>query len=94
MVAEVSLWRGAQREACVTGEMPDAIGWNAMPFRAGREQSVARGFSRRSRQAVSAKAGTGVGCERYYLAPIGLIRTEELPAGWGLLEVCGRDIER
>ena len=28
------------------------------------------------------------------MAPRGLIRVEELPAGWGLLEVCGRDIER
>jgi hypothetical protein len=37
---------------------------------------------------------TGVGCERYYLAPRGLICIEELPAGWGLLEMSGRDIER
>jgi hypothetical protein len=36
----------------------------------------------------------GVGCERYYLTPRGLLRTEELPRGWGLLEVNGREIER
>jgi hypothetical protein len=36
----------------------------------------------------------GVGCERYYLASRGLIRSEELPMGWGLLELCGREIER
>jgi len=35
-----------------------------------------------------------VGCERYYLAPNTLIRIEELPAGWGLLEVHGRRIEK
>jgi hypothetical protein len=40
------------------------------------------------------KPEMGVGCERYYLAPRGLIRTGELPGGWGLLEVCGREIER
>lgn len=39
------------------------------------------------------KPENGVGCERYYLAPSGLIRVEELPTGWGLLEVSGRDIE-
>jgi hypothetical protein len=36
----------------------------------------------------------GVGCERYYLTPRGLLRTEELPRGWGLLEVNGREIEQ
>ncbi|MGB6631960.1 MAG: hypothetical protein WBE52_12020, partial [Terriglobales bacterium] len=40
------------------------------------------------------KPEIGVGCERYYLSPRGLIRSEELPAGWGLLEVSGREIER
>ena len=28
------------------------------------------------------------------MAPRGLIRIDELPVGWGLLEVCGREIER
>jgi hypothetical protein len=28
-----------------------------------------------------------VGCERFYLVPAGLIRAEELPRGWGLLEL-------
>jgi len=27
----------------------------------------------------------GVGCERFYLVPAGLMRREELPQGWGLL---------
>jgi hypothetical protein len=40
------------------------------------------------------KPEIGVGCERYYLAPKGLIRIEEIPAGWGLLEVCSREIEK
>ena len=40
------------------------------------------------------KPESGVGCERYYLAPRGLIRLQELRPGWGLLEVCGREIEK
>jgi hypothetical protein len=34
-----------------------------------------------------------MGCERFYLAPAGLIRTPELPRGWGLLELRGREVE-
>src|SRR5208337_2931128 len=39
------------------------------------------------------KPELGVGCERFYLAPAGLIRLEELPAGWGLLELRNGKIE-
>ncbi|PYX29759.1 MAG: hypothetical protein DMG80_14005 [Acidobacteria bacterium] len=40
------------------------------------------------------KPENGVGCERFYLVPKGLIRVEELRPGWGLLELCGREIEK
>ena len=33
-----------------------------------------------------------MGCERYYLTPVGLLKPEELLAGWGLLEVHGREV--
>jgi hypothetical protein len=33
-----------------------------------------------------------MGCERFYLAPQGLIRPDELPAKWGLLESKGREV--
>lgn len=33
---------------------------------------------------------TGMGTYRYYLAPAGLISVDELPAGWGLIEVSER----
>jgi len=33
------------------------------------------------------KPEKGVGSERFYLVPPGLARVEELPAGWGLLEL-------
>ena len=38
------------------------------------------------------KPATGVGCERFYLAPAELIKPEELPLGWGLLEYCSRKV--
>ena len=34
----------------------------------------------------------GLGRERYYLAPKGLLATDEMPNGWGLLELTGRGI--
>ena len=39
------------------------------------------------------KLEQGVGCERFYLVPAGLVRPEELPQGWGLLELHRRRIE-
>ena len=35
---------------------------------------------------------SALGCERFYLAPAEMISIEELPPGWGLLELRGRDI--
>ena len=34
-----------------------------------------------------AKPEQGVGSERFYLTPPGLVKVEELPVGWGLLEL-------
>src|SRR2546423_8107962 len=41
---------------------------------------------------VRAKPAIAMGCERFYLAPAGIIRADELPAGWGLLELRGREV--
>ena len=35
----------------------------------------------------------GLGCERFYLTTSGLLRPEELPAGWGLLEYRKREVD-
>jgi hypothetical protein len=82
-------------QACVSGEMPDAIGWKKACHSVLVESKVSRADFLADRGKVfRQKPETGVGCERYYLAPRGLIRIEVLPAGWGLLEACGREIER
>jgi hypothetical protein len=36
------------------------------------------------------KPEEGLGCERLYMAPQGIIPLEELPANWGLLE-CNKE---
>jgi hypothetical protein len=82
-------------QACVSGEMPDAIGWKKACHSVLVESKVSRAdFLADRSKLVRMKPEIGVGCERYYLAPRGLIRIEELPVGWGLLEVCGREMER
>ena len=82
-------------QACVSGEMPDAIGWKKACHSVLVESKVSRSdFLADRGKPWRLKPETGVGCERYYLAPQGLIRAEELPPGWGLLETCGRQIER
>jgi hypothetical protein len=82
-------------QACVSGEMPDAIGWKKSCHSVLVESKISRGdFLADRDKPFRLKPEIGVGCERYYLVPRGLIRSEELPAGWGLLEACGREIER
>ncbi|MGA2358902.1 MAG: hypothetical protein ABSF66_07880 [Terriglobales bacterium] len=82
-------------QACVSGEMPDAIGWKKACHSVLVESKASRAdFLADRDKPFRQRPEIGVGCERYYLALRGLIRTEELPTGWGLLEVCGREIER
>jgi hypothetical protein len=82
-------------QACASGEMPDAIGWKKACHSVLVESKVSRAdFLADRSKPWRLKSETGVGCERYYLAPRGMIRIEELPTGWGLLEVRGREIER
>jgi hypothetical protein len=82
-------------QACISGEMPDAIGWKKACHSVLVESKVSRSdFLADRGKPCRLKPEAGVGCERYYLAPQGLIRIEELPSGWGLLEVCGREVQR
>jgi len=82
-------------QACVSGEMPDAIGWKKACHSVLVECKASRpDFLADREKPFRQHPETGVGCERYYLAPKGLIRVDELPGGWGLLEVCGREIEK
>ena len=82
-------------QACTSGEMPDAIGWKQACHSVLVECKVTRAdFLADREKPFRQKPETGVGCERFYLAAKGLIRVEELPPGWGLLEVFGREIEK
>jgi hypothetical protein len=81
-------------QACASGEMPDAIGWKKACYSVLVECKASRAdFLVDGAKPWRQRPECGVGCERYYLAPHGLIGVDELPSDWGLLEVSGREIE-
>jgi len=74
-------------QACVSGEVPDAIGWKG----ACRSVVVECKLSRSDFLADRAKpfrqnSELGLGCERWYLTPAGMLAAADLPQHWGLLE--------
>jgi hypothetical protein len=74
-------------QACVSGEMPDAIGWKQASHSVLVECKVTRNdFLADRAKPFRLKPDKGVGSERFYLTPPGLVKIDELPAGWGLLE--------
>lgn len=75
-------------QACVSGEMPDAIGWKQACHSVLVECKVTRAdFLADRDKPFRKKPEKGVGSERFYLTPHDLLKAEELPAGWGLLEL-------
>ena len=81
-------------QACVSGEMPDAIGWKRANHSVLVECKVTRGdFLADRAKPFRQKQEKGVGSERFYLTPAALVKVEELPAGWGLLELNRGQIE-
>ena len=75
-------------QACVSGEMPDALGWKQACHSVLVECKVTRAdFLADRAKPFRTKPEKGVGSERYYLTPASLLKREELPEGWGLLEI-------
>jgi len=80
-------------QACMSGEMPDAIGWKKACHSVLVECKVSRAdFLADRSKPFRQRSELGVGNERFYLVPHGLILPEELPSGWGLLEYHSRQV--
>jgi hypothetical protein len=80
-------------QACINGEIPDAIGWKRANHSVLVECKISRSdFLADREKPFRDDSAIGLGCERYYLVPAGLIRIEELPARWGLLEYANRHV--
>lgn len=81
-------------QSCASGETPDAIGWKRGCHSVVVECKISRAdFLADKEKPFRLKSGKGMGCERFYLAPAGLIGEDELPVGWGLVELRGREVE-
>ena len=81
-------------QACSSGEMPDAIGWKGNCHSVVVECKVSRAdFLADREKPFRQRPESGLGCERFYLVPRGLLGPDELPAGWGLLECHRRTVE-
>src|SRR5579863_2707464 len=81
-------------QACLSGEMPDAIGWKRACHSVVVECKITRAdfFADRDKP-FRQKPELGLGCERFYLTPADMLRPEELPTRWGLLECHSRKIQ-
>ena len=80
-------------QQCSSGEMPDAIGWKGKCRSVVVECKISRADYLADRNKPwRTKPEIALGCERFYLAPRGVIKAEELPKGWGLLEYHDRRV--
>jgi hypothetical protein len=81
-------------QGCSSGEMPDAMGWKGKNHSIVIECKISRAdyLSDRSKPWRTNPA-IALGCERFYAAPRGMLKAEEIPTEWGLLEACGRELK-
>jgi len=81
-------------QTCANGEVPDAIGWKRQCHSVLVECKISRAdFLADRAKPCRQKPEAGLGCERFYLAPAGLLRADDLPPSWGLLECRNRKVE-
>jgi hypothetical protein len=74
--------------------MPDAIGWKRACHSVLVECKISRAdFLADREKPFRRKPELGLGCERFYLTAAAMLRPEELPDGWGLLECHNRKIK-
>lgn len=80
-------------QSSASGETPDAIGWKGKNHSVIVECKVSRpDFLADAAKPWRLRPESALGCERFYLAPAQMISCDELPSGWGLLQVRGREI--
>ena len=70
-------------------EHPDAIGWNGLESTVVECKASRADFRADAGKWHRRLTGDSMGTQRYFLAVSGLIKLEELPEGWGLLEIRG-----
>jgi hypothetical protein len=80
-------------QSCASGETPDAIGWKRACHSVLVECKLSRqDFAADREKPFRRSPQSGMGCERFYLAPGGMLNSQELAPGWGLLEIEGKRV--
>ena len=78
---------------CGSGESPDVFGVDAKGVSYMIECKISRGDFRADQKKIWRQIPeSSLGKYRYYAAPAGLLDPDELPEGWGLLEVTKNQI--
>jgi len=97
VVKKASAWLRKKCPVVVTEiasspEQPDALGWRSWdPILI--ECKASRGdFLSDKKKWFRKKPNMGLGKFRYYMAPEGVIKADEVPEGWGLLEIRGNRV--
>ena len=74
--------------ATSSSETPDAIGFSAQGYSTLIECKTSRpDFHADKKKYFRRNMDYGMGHKRYFMAPIGLLKPEELPENWGLIEI-------
>ena len=69
---------------CATGEVPDVIAWKGFCKSVLVECKVSRAdFLADATKPFRLKPEDGMGSQRFYLAPTGIIRAGDVPCHWG-----------
>jgi hypothetical protein len=72
-------------------DIPDVIGWDQTHSYL-IECKASRSDFFHDAKKPQRNAGTGMGIFRYYFTPKGLVSREEIPEGWGLIEIDGKEM--
>lgn len=91
-------WRnaGAGHSACClvlteivtsASETPDVIGWNGYTSIILECKTSVSDFRADAKKFFRVNPDEGMGRQRYYIAPVGVIGEDEVPEGWGFIEV-------
>jgi hypothetical protein len=73
-------------------EHPDAIGWRSGNFSVVVECKASRAdFLADKQKSFRQNPESGMGYNRYFMAPVGMLEPDEMPEGWGLLEVYDKE---
>lgn len=79
---------------CGNGEIPDAIGWRGNDSILIECKTSRADFFADKAKSFRQMPERGMGALRYFMAPAGVLRVDDLPPRWGLLEVQGKRVFR